>query len=61
MAGHSTYHVMAQSIPSVSILSWHLSENLCPGVGHLSILLEAVKAVPFSSLENIPISIQIAS
>ena len=55
MAGHSTYHVMAQSIPSVSILSWHLSENLCPGVGHLSILLEAVKVVPFSSLENIPI------
>ena len=32
-----------------------LSENLCPGVGHLSILLEAVKVVPFSSLENIPI------
>ena len=55
MAGHSTYHVMVQSISSVSILSWHLSENLCPGMGHLSILLEAVKVVPFSSLENIPI------
>ena len=55
MAGDSTYHVMAQSIPSVSNLSWHLSENLCPGVGHLSILLEAVKVVPFSSLENTPI------
>ena len=27
---------------------WNLSENLCPGVGHLAILLEAVNVVPFS-------------
>ena len=49
---------MAQSIPSVPIVpgSCHLagpsggdmSENLRPWVGHLSILLKAVKIVPFS-------------
>ena len=27
-----------------------LSENLCPGVGYLSILLEDVNVVPFSTL-----------
>ena len=32
------------SVPAVG----NLSENLCPGVGHLSILLEAVNIVPFS-------------
>ena len=52
---------MAQSIPNVPIpgdLSGicylvgpgggYLSENLCPGVGHFSIFLEAVNVVPFS-------------
>ena len=29
----------------------NLTENLCPGVGKLSILLEAVKIVPFSIFE----------
>ena len=51
--------IMAQSIPGVPmpheafvILSvpavGNLSENLSPGVGHLSILLEVVNIVPFS-------------
>ena len=54
---------MAQSIPNVPIPppgiflgicylvgpgGGDLSENLQPGVGHLSIFLEAVKVVPFS-------------
>ena len=26
----------------------NLSDSLCPGMGHLSILLEAVKVIPFS-------------
>ena len=50
---------MAQSIPSVPIPSprichligvpavGNLSQNFCPGVGHLSILLEAFNDVPF--------------
>ena len=38
------------SVPAVG----DLSENLCPGVGHLSILLEAVNnnVVPFSIFNN---------
>ena len=34
----------------VSFGGGDLSENLCPGVGHLSILLEAVNTIPFSIL-----------
>ena len=54
--------VMAQLIPSVPIPPPYpgichlvvgagggdLSENLCPGVGRLSVLLEAVNVAPFS-------------
>ena len=55
--------IMAQSIARVPILpvaffgfffylvgpgGGDLSQNLCPGVGHLSILLDAVTVVPFS-------------
>ena len=49
--------IMAQYIPSVLIPPGHLSgfshlgnlsENLCPEVGHLSIILEEVNIVHFS-------------
>ena len=46
------------SVPVVG----NLSKNLCPGVGHLSILLEQVKIVHFSiicSLKDMPILIAI--
>ena len=46
---------------SVSVVG-NLSKNLCPGVGHLSILLEEVKIVHFSiicSLKDMPILIAI--
>ena len=46
------------SVPVVG----NLSKNLCPGVGHLSILLEEVKIVHFSiicSLKDMPILIAI--
>ena len=48
--------IMAQYIPNVLIPPGHLSgfshlgnlsENLCPGMGHLSILLEEVNIAPF--------------
>ena len=52
---NSLFCLMAQSTPSMLIpafsgichLVGNLSENLCPGVEHLSVLLEAVNIVPF--------------
>ena len=45
---------------SVSVVG-NLSKNLCPGVGHLSVLLELVNIIPFSifHLKNMPIQISI--
>ena len=40
---------LCQALVTLSVLTvGNLSENLCLGVGHLSILLEAVNLVPFS-------------
>ena len=40
---------LCQALVTLSVLAvGNLSENLCPGVGHLSSLIESINFVPFS-------------